>query len=205
MTDVKPPDLNAFLDAVAARRPTPGGGGVAAATGAIACALARMVAAYSPAKNATGETVGLVKGLGSQLERLDRVLRGLVTEDAGAYEALTSASKRLRDDSSHQAEYDTALAVAIKVPLEIAAVGSESLQVMVRLQPVAGRYLRSDLGVAATLAAAAVKAAAYMAYVNTASLPDGDDKIGANREIEQLVAKANAAADHIDGALGSSV
>ena len=190
MSDARSGDLDAFLDAVAAKTPTPGGGGVTAAMGALACAMARMVAAYSPGRNAEAETVASVQTLLAQLERLDHVLRGLGDEDGRAYLALTAATKRAKQDPSAAGDRDTALGVAVSVPLEIAAVSSESLQVMERLLPLAGRYLLSDLGVAATLASACVRAASYMVRVNTALLKEGAGKRETEAEIDQLTSKS---------------
>ncbi len=194
-------DLNVFLDAVAAKKPTPGGGGVTAAMGALACAMARMVAAYSPGRNADAETVASVQSLLAQLERLDHVLRGLVDEDARAYLALTAATKCAKEDPSTAADRDAALGVAVSVPLEIAAVASESLHIMERLLPVAGRYLLSDLGVAATLAAASVRAASYMVRVNTALLEEGNSKRETDAEIDRLIGKSSKTLTRIEANL----
>lgn len=203
MTAAGSGDFAAFLDAVAAKQPTPGGGGVTAAMGALACAMARMVAAYSPGRNSDAETVASVQSLSAQLERLDHVLRGLVDEDARAYLALAAATKSLKEHPSTSTERDTALGVAVSVPLEIAAVACESLQVMERLLPVAGRYLLSDLGVAATLAAASVRAASYMVRVNTALLEEGDSKRETDAEIDHLVGKSARTLQRIETGLAN--
>ncbi len=47
MDDLTKLTVESFLDEVADRTPTPGGGAVSALAGALACAMARMVAAYS--------------------------------------------------------------------------------------------------------------------------------------------------------------
>ncbi len=195
-------ELNAFLDGVAQRRPTPGGGGVTAATGALACAMARMVAVYSPSKDAAPEAHDGVTRLSEQLTRADQLLRESIDEDARAYVALTEAAKRAgehdcaalrhgtRQDPVPKLDHETALGVAIAVPLQVAALAAEALSVMQRLIPVANRHLLSDLGVAAVLADATVRAASYMVRVNTASLSDAHAKREPEREIEHLIARS---------------
>lgn len=195
------PTLNEFLNAVAARRPTPGGGSVAAAAGAMACAMGRMVAAYSPTKGADAETQHMVATLGQQLQRADGLLRRLIVEDAAAYSALNEAAKRLRADPSTKHEHDDALAVAISVPLEIAAVACESIVIMERLVAVANRHLLSDLGIAAVLAETTARAAAFMVRVNTKSLGQPETRRQAEQQIDRSVERARETLARIDAAL----
>lgn len=193
--------LDPFLDAVAARQPTPGGGGVAAAAGALAIALARMVAAYSGGKKADTETIVVVDSLAEQLNRIDRMFRGLVAEDGEAYRSLSDADKRRKADPSARADYDTALGVAIAVPLEIAAVAAEAIGVLERLLPVANPFLLSDLGVAAALTDATVQAAAFMVRVNTAQLDKDESRAEPERLIDRLIASSAETRARIEHAL----
>lgn len=193
--------LDEFLDDVAARRPTPGGGAVAAAAGALACAMARMVAEYSPGKGADAGAKKTVAALTEPLGRADRMVRRLIVEDAAAYSALKEAAKRFKADPSTKADHEGALAVAISVPLEIAAVGCEALDIMKRLVPSANRYLLGDLGIATVLAEASVRAAAYMVRVNAGSLGDADRTGQADRQIDRLLERSLETCADIEVAL----
>lgn len=197
--------LDSFLDAVAARTPTPGGGAVAAAVGAMACAMARMVAAYSVGKNADRDITDRMTELAWQLERVDQLLRGLLVEDARAYRALAAAAKRLKADPSTESQHAAALGVALTVPMEIGAAACEALSVMEHLLPAARRYLVSDLGVAAVLAEATVRAASYMVYVNATALRDSDARHKAKQEIDQLVTRAGDTLTRIRAALCDAI
>ena len=119
-----------FLDRVAERTPTPGGGGVAAAAGALACAMARMVAAYSVQKRTAPETRTQVEAAGKRFEHTDKLLRALITQDAAAYAGLTEAAKAAREDPSARSAHTAALMVAISVPMEMAALVSDALSIM---------------------------------------------------------------------------
>ncbi len=176
--------LGGFLDAVAERSPSPGGGAVAAACGALASAMGRMVAAYSPGKHGESVAIEEVSRLAEQLSRLDQMMRELIAEDADAYPAMVDAGRKAKADPSCQAEYDAATGVAIAVPLELMAVAVDMLGALSRLRPVANRYLLSDLGVAAILAEATVRASVYMVRVNTASIKD----VASRQKIDQQVA-----------------
>ncbi|MEE9295467.1 MAG: cyclodeaminase/cyclohydrolase family protein [Phycisphaerae bacterium] len=192
--------LDGFLDAVAARQPTPGGGAVAAAAGALACSMARMVGAYSPGSEADPAASRSVMELRDQLKRADGILRGLAIEDGHAYTGLRKATIHLKNHPEHRSQYETALALAIAIPLELAGVACESLDLMERLLPVANRYLLSDLGVAAVVAHAAVRASSYMVSVNTASLTDPQAE-QPQRQIDHFVARAGETLSRIETAL----
>ncbi len=194
--------LSEFLDAVAARQATPGGGSVSAAVGALGCALGRMVAAYSTGKKDTAEDVASeVATIAACLKRADLVLRKLMLEDEQAYQTLRAAGKRLKDDPSSASQHRKALQIAMAVPMEISAIAGESLHLLERLLPLANRYLVSDLGVAAVLAEATVRAAAYMVYVNAYALDDAEIRQKADHEIDQHIYKARKTLERIEAGL----
>ena len=188
-------DFAGFLKAVAAPQPTPGGGAVAAAAGALACALTRMVAGFSAGKPDKSQQV---EELAAQLERAGRLLLGLLGEDSRAYELLAAAEKRFRKDPSTKEERESALIVALTVPMEVAAAACETLTLMERLLPLASRSLVSDLGVAAVLAEATVRAASYMVYANAYALESPETRQKADHEIDQLVVRARDSLSRIE-------
>lgn len=172
MEDMAAAPLNSFLDEVAARRPTPGGGAVAATAGALACAMARMVNAYSLRADTPAEARQALEELALRLRRADELLRALITEDAKAYSALTAAAKAARAEATTEPVHQLALLTAIAVPMQMAALAAEALALMDQLKGAANKHLLSDLGVAAVLAAAAAQAAGYSVRVNLPSLKD---------------------------------
>jgi formiminotetrahydrofolate cyclodeaminase len=183
--------VNEFLDRMAARAPTPGGGAAAALAGALASAVGRMVAAYSAGKQADPTGESHVARLCEELERADRVLRGLVGEDAAAYEQLSRATRASQADPKRTEEMRHALTIALTVPLEIAAVASGAAGVLKELRPLANRHLLADLGVAIVLAEACVQAAAYCVRVNAAQMPEEAQRRHVLREIAGIVRHAS--------------
>jgi len=186
MDDLTKRSVDDFLDALADRTPTPGGGSVAGAAGALACALARMVVEYSMGKNTnrpnalehSGEEFtstnvrDKTEAVLNRLRGADEILRGLISQDAMAYAAMSAARKAARDNPTAKPAYQKAVLAAVAVPLEAAAAASHALSAMDGLKNIANQHLLSDLGVAAVLAEAAARAAWYMVSVNLPELTD---------------------------------
>ena len=68
MADLVDLPLKDFIQAVAAKTPTPGGGSVAAATAALGAALGVMVARYSKGEACAGAAADLEKGVADPAE-----------------------------------------------------------------------------------------------------------------------------------------
>ena len=177
MNDLTQLRIDDFLDQLADRAPTPGGGAVAALTGTLASALARMVAAYSIGPRIEPALRNRLEPLAAALQRADALLRPLLTADAQAFEHLQQQSKAARatgDAPAAEAGRQGALLVAVGVPMQVVALTAGALERMEALLPDANRYLLSDLGAAAVLADAAAGAAGYMVRINLPDLPDAE-------------------------------
>lgn len=172
MDDLTKCSVDDFLDAVAQRTPTPGGGSVAGAAGALACALARMVAEYSNGKNTEPSVRNQTEAVLNRLRGADEILRELVTQDSVAYAAMSAAGKAARENPAAKPAYQEAVLAAVAVPLEAAAATAHALSAMDELKDFANQHLLSDLGVAAVLAEAAAQAAWHMVAVNLPELTD---------------------------------
>jgi len=165
--------VDAFLDQVADRTPTPGGGGVSALVAAAGCALARMVAAYS----GKGDAASPPTQFHNVLLRADQLFRALITRDAAAYAKLRAVAKRgetggQRDERAEQA----ALLTAIAAPLEVAAVAGQVLAELDQWKTLSNPRLRSDLCVAAILLDAAGQGARSLVSLNARDLTDEAQK-----------------------------
>ena len=184
MDDFQKCSVQEFLDAVAERKPTPGGGSVAGMAGALSCAMGRMVAAYSSSSKTEAAVKEQVESVMLQLERADQLLRTLTTQDAAAYRHMTEAAKKVKHDPAAGKAFGEAVLAAIAVPMEMSALASTSLTTMDEFKEVANPYLLSDLGVAAVLADGTAHAAAYSVKVNARELKDGDVRARILKELE---------------------
>lgn len=193
MDDLTKLSLDSFLDHVADRTPTPGGGSVTGMAGALACALARMVGVYSTGKKTAPALRTRVEATAVQLHRADQLLRALITQDAIAYMNMTaaagrsSASGKAGDASSAQTTYNDAVLAAVAVPMEIAAIASNALATMDEFKDAASRYLLSDLAVSAILADAAARAARYTVHVNARELRDATMRERLHSDIDDIL------------------
>ena len=190
MSNLTSMSVTSFLDCVAERAPTPGGGSVAAAVSALAVSLARMVAAYSTPKNQTPSPA--VAAIAERLQRTDAILRELINADAAAYKAMTAARKAAKTDPSAAAKYQDAVWTGIGVPMQVAAAAAESLNTMQELTAHANKHLLSDLGVAAALAAATARAARFMVLVNLPELADVSRRVQLRGDADRIVEQCEA-------------
>jgi len=191
MEDYAKLSIDDFLNRVADRTPTPGGGGVTGLAGALSCAMARMVAAYSKRKDATSEDQAAIESVLTKLRRADEILRSLISQDAAVYEKMTSARKASeandRKDSDLEACYQRTVLEAVAVPMEMAAAASMAITEMDKFKDLASRYLLSDLAIAAVLARATARAARCTLWVNVAEITDGDQRAKLMTNIDRLI------------------
>jgi len=191
--------LHRFLDRLAARTPTPGGGAAAALVGALSCGMGRMVAAYSD----DGDPA--VRTAAGRLAQADRMLRELVSEDMAAYERLRRAGGSAKNDPQAAAERQQALAAAGLVPLEMAATATAALSALDELKTAAKRSLISDLGVAAALGRACVESAAYSVRINAAALASAEDAAEMITQIDHLADRAAGLAESLAAFVGDAL
>ena len=173
--------VRGFLDQLAARTPTPGGGGAAAVTGAMAAGLVAMAARFSAARlPGAGE-------LADQADELRRRLAQLADMDAQAYAAVLEALRLPRKASQREVQRQEALLGAALVPLEIAGIGAQVAVMAARLAETGNPNLRGDAVTGAVLAAASARSAACLADINV-------ELGGLDAELSQRAARAAEAA-----------
>jgi glutamate formiminotransferase / formiminotetrahydrofolate cyclodeaminase len=187
--------VSGFLASVASSNPVPGGGSVAAHAGALAAALAQMVAGLTVGKKKYASVDAEMKEVALKAVALGNTLTALVKRDADAYASVSEAYKLPKepaDVAARRSETITgALLKAAEVPLETARASVEVAALAVVVAEKGNTNAVTDAGVAALLAEAACKGAAYNVRVNIQAL---DDKsLGKNLldEVGQLVDKAS--------------
>jgi formiminotetrahydrofolate cyclodeaminase len=162
--------IDAFLSALAAKEPTPGGGAVAALAGALAAAMGEMVLNFSVDKRDLALHREALASKLSHFNNARQMLLQLMAEDQLAYADLKAATKASPDQLS--AEREQALLNCIRIPQTIGATALAVLSIALSAVPIANRYLLSDLAVCAELAMATLRCAIYNVRVNLADLPD---------------------------------
>jgi formiminotetrahydrofolate cyclodeaminase len=169
--------VRGFLEQLAARTPTPGGGGAAAVTGAMAAGLVAMAARFS------ARQLPEAGDLADQADRLRFMAAQLADMDARAYTAVLATRGPERKE---------ALLAAAMVPLEIAAIGARVAGLAVRVAEAGNPNLRGDAVTGAVLAAASARSAASLVDINV-GLGGLDPEL--SRRAAQAAADAGDAAE----------
>ena len=180
--------VRGFLDQLAARTPTPGGGGAAAVTGAMAAGLVAMAARFSATRlPGAGE-------LAEEADELRRRLAQLAEEDAQAYGAVLEALRLPQEASQREIQRQEALLGAALVPVEIAGIGARVALMAARLAETGNPNLRGDAVTGAVLAAASARSAACLVEINVGL---GGLDPGLSRRAAQAAADAGDATDQV--------
>ena len=195
MTDTVPNyaelPLGRFMDMVASREPTPGGGASAAVAVALAAALTAMAARFSADHLADAETIA------DRVEELRNRVMPLAQADAAAYGRVLDAYHTPRDDDEkRRRRIREALSEAADVPLSIAEVGVEVAGNAERLVEEGNPNLRGDAVTAAALAKAGVRAAATLVEINVSTGGADDDRLS---RVDQLLATMAAVQEVVEG------
>jgi glutamate formiminotransferase/formiminotetrahydrofolate cyclodeaminase len=165
-----------FLDALAAGTAAPGGGSAAAYAGSMAAALVAMVARLTIGKKKYAPVEAQMKTILERAEELRSHLATAVQDDASAYQAVMATFQMPRttpdEISAFQAAIESATLKAAQVPLEVARMVVEVLNLASKVVEHGNLNAISDGGSAAALAAAALKGAGLNVRINIASLED---------------------------------
>jgi len=200
-----------FLASVAAPTPAPGGGSVVALAGALGAALARMVAGLTIGRKKYQEVDALMRQVALEASALQETLAQLVQRDADAYAAVSAATKLPKEPVAAAAARTAALREALlgaaRVPLETARAATAVTRLAATVAVSGNRNAVSDAGVAALLAEAACRGAAYNVRINLVGFDPGTDGKALGEEAAALVAEAaghsKAALAAVEAAIGN--
>ena len=183
--------LSGFVSSVASSTPTPGGGSVAAHVGALAAALAQMVAALTVGRKKYAAVDAEMKQIGLQAAELGNTLAALVEADARAYTAVSEAYKLPKEPEAAASRRSAAIADALLgaalVPLDTARACARVAELAATVAVKGNTNAVSDAGVAALLAEAACRGAGYNVRINIAAMADKSRGAPLVAEAVQLV------------------
>ena len=194
--------VGTLTERLASSDPVPGGGSAAALAGAMAAALVAMVAELTSGRSEYATHEAAVNELRVSALAHRALLLELAEEDAVAYDSVVRARRLPKDSDSEREVRADALRIAMldaaRVPLRTAVVAAEVLELAERIAPIGNRNAVSDAGVAAQLAAAALRGALLNVRINLPYLP-ADEALsqsapGDIKRLEALAAEHEAAA-----------
>ncbi|MGD9048083.1 MAG: cyclodeaminase/cyclohydrolase family protein [Anaerolineae bacterium] len=192
-----------FLDELASSAPAPGGGSVAAVSGALGAALVSMVCNLTLGKKAYADVQDDISDLLTQSEALRQELTDLLEDDVAAYTGYSKAAKMPRDTDEEKAErakvMEEALKVATDVPLRIAETAAKVMDLCMPAAEKGNKWAVSDAGVAILMAEAALRSAALNVLINLGSFALKDEEFKADRhaKLESLLEGKGVMRDEI--------
>src|SRR6266542_961173 len=181
--------VTAFVASVASSAPVPGGGSVAAHAGALAAALAQMVAGLTIGKKKYAAVEDEMRRVANDASALVSKLTALVQRDADAYSAVSAAYKLAKDTddaiATRQSAINDALMKAAEIPLDTARACRDVARLALTVAERGNTNAISDAGVCALLAEAGCKGASYNVRVNIASLDDSTPGASLSTEVQK--------------------
>lgn len=191
-----------WLAELASESPTPGGGGVAAMNLAMAAALVSMACNLTIGKPRYAEREALMIDVRDRVNVLRAEAIGLADADKDAFEALIAAYRLPQETEAerlgrHEAIQD-ALIGAVEVPMLIAELAGEVIDLARQILPGANVNLLSDVAIAAASARAALESAAVNVEINLASMTDPAGQESLRAQIAAHSRAANEASQVID-------
>jgi glutamate formiminotransferase/formiminotetrahydrofolate cyclodeaminase len=192
----------AFVHAVAADAPTPGGGAVAALAGALAAALDTMVTGLTIGRPKYAEVEARMQQVRQQAVEVQAEMLRLMTADSEAFEQVMAAYRLPRGTAEEvEARRDgiqRALRRATEVPLEIMARAVEILRLARACAEHGNANAVSDAGVAGYMALAAAQSASLNVDINILGLRDLEEGDLYRRQSAELLREAHALAEAVD-------
>ena len=189
--------LGEWLGKLGSADPAPGGGAAAAVLASVAAGLVEMVCNVSAGKPDLADHE-------QHLAQVRDAARGfrlgsltLADHDGEAFTALLAAYRLPREDPAQQAARREAVQAATlraaTVPLEVAGNGAGIARLAAQLPGRSARSVLSDVGVAATCAAAAIDAAAVKVEINLRTLTDSAIRVTLSDRLARHLADGDRA------------
>ncbi len=190
-----------FVQVLASKAPTPGGGGAAALVGAVGTALGNMVGSLTLGKKKYADVQEDITEMKARADALQDRLLALVQKDADVFEPLSKAYGMPKDTPEQQAEkarvLEEATKLACSVPMEIMQCCCEAIDLQEEFAQKGTAIAISDVGVGVVFCKAALQGASLNVFINTKGMTDREYAQKLNKEANDMLCKYNKKADEI--------
>lgn len=201
MSEIKDKSIELFLNELASRSATPGGGSVAALMGAQSAALTSMVCNLTIGKPKYIEVDTQMQALLAKSEALRTSLTEMIKADVDVFDRLMLAYGLPKETDEEKAARSKQIQVVLKaatlVPLACAKACAEAIELSQEAAEKGSVHVISDSGAGAMSAYAGLKSAALNVYINTASLKDRAFADAQLIELESILSDAELKVDNI--------
>lgn len=192
-----------FLDEVASSSPAPGGGSVAALSGALGAALSSMVCNLTRGKQGYEKVQDEIREILEKSEGLRKDLTDLIDKDTDAFNEVMKALKMPKETENQKEQRRNAMQTAFKqaaeVPLETARKCVEILDVAHIVAVKGNKSSISDAAVSALMAQTGVQAAMLNVRINLSSIKDTEYVAQVSTELHELLQNAMQKSSEILG------
>ena len=188
---IKDMTIQTFLDELASKASTPGGGGGAAVNGAIGAALISMVANFTIGKKGYEDVHDEFTNILNESEDLRAKLTDAIKDDVDVFNRVMAAygmaketeeEKKLRTE-----ELQAALKEATDVPLACAKLCRQVIDLSQSAAEKGNTNVISDAGVALLAGYAGLRSAALNVYINIGSIKDKEFADDRRQKLEALL------------------
>lgn len=178
MSEIKDQPIQQFLDNLASKSATPGGGSAAAIMGAQGAALISMVCNLTIGKPKFAEVESEIQTLLAQAEDLRAQLTDFIQADVDVFNRVMAAyglpKETDADKTARSAAIQAILKDATQVPLDCAKACAKVIELSQLAADKGNPNVITDAGAALMAAYSGLKTAALNVYVNAGSLKDRD-------------------------------
>ena len=193
--------LQTFLDQLASKASTPGGGSAAAIMGAMGAALVSMVANLTVGKQKYQDVEEEMQGFLERSEDMRSRLTGMIQADIDVFNKVMAAYGMARETDAQKAARSGAIQAALKeatdVPLACAQLCADVIELCRPVAEKGNLNVISDAGVAVLAAHAALRSAALNVYINIGGIRDEEFVRDRRDKLEFVLSGAGVATETV--------
>jgi glutamate formiminotransferase / formiminotetrahydrofolate cyclodeaminase len=198
-----------FVDECSMDSPAPGGGSVAALSGALGAALANMVANLTVGKKGYEAVFEEMKQVAAEAQSLKDKFMAAIDRDTDAFNKVMDAFKMPKSTPEQKDARTAAIQEGTKqatlVPLEVLRMVPKGLAFALAVAERGNKNSASDAGVAGLSLRTAAEGAWLNVRINLAGITDEGFKTEVRNEGLAVLAKARAAADQVDSVVDKAI
>ncbi len=183
--------IQTFLDELASKTSTPGGGGAAAVSGAMGAALISMVANFTIGKKGCEDAEEECKEILAKSEQLRSDLTDAINDDVVVFNRVMASYGMPKETDEEKAARSTEIQAALKeatdVPLQCVKLCREVINLSQPIADKGNKNVISDAGVAVLAGYAGLRSAALNVYINIGGIKDKEFADDRRQQLETLL------------------
>ncbi len=184
-----------FVDEVSRDSPAPGGGSVAALSGALGAALGTMVANLSTSKAGFEKHKDKLSKIAEKGQNTKYELVKAIDDDTSAFDEVIKAMRMPKDTDEEkkirEIEMQKGYRTATLIPLKTVENCRDALQICKEISEIMDEGMASDVGSGALMANAGAISTAYNVRINLKSISDGKFALDTKLKLDDLLKNCN--------------